>query len=285
MVKWGINILELDMGKFDGVLICTDLDGTLFRDDKTVSKENLDAIEYFKSEGGYFTFVTGRPPCLIGAVYDLVKPNAPIGCVNGGAVYDYENQKYLWLKPLPSDVMELVDYIDVNVEGVGIQPNGRDKLYIRQENPAMEVFRQITDKIEVVSGDGGFDDDLIKIVFADYDEGRLMRVAELLDKHPRADEFEFLRTEKILYEISPKGINKGAVLPRLSEILGVLPEKIIAVGDYYNDLEMIRTAGVGVAVANAVDEVKAVADYITVSNEEHAIARVIEELDRGILKL
>lgn len=149
----------------------------------------------------------------------------------------------------------------------------------------MEVFRQITDKIEPISTCGELNDDLIKIVFADYDEGRLMKVAELLDKHPRADEFEFLRTEKILYEISPKGINKGAVLPRLSKILGVSPEKIIAIGDYYNDLEMIRSAGLGVAVANAVDEVKAVADYVTVSNEENAIARVIEELDKGMLKL
>ena len=50
------------MKKFEGCLICTDLDGTLFRSDKTVSKENIDAIEYFKSEGGYFTFVTGRMP-------------------------------------------------------------------------------------------------------------------------------------------------------------------------------------------------------------------------------
>jgi len=59
----------------------------------------------------------------------------------------------------------------------------------------------------------------------------------------------------------------------------------VAIGDYYNDVAMLRAAGLSVAVANAVDEVKAVADYVTVSNEEHAIARVIEELDRGILKL
>ena len=50
------------MGKFDGILICTDLDGTLYRNDKTVSKENREAIEYFKNEGGYFTFITGRMP-------------------------------------------------------------------------------------------------------------------------------------------------------------------------------------------------------------------------------
>ncbi|MBQ3226919.1 MAG: HAD hydrolase family protein, partial [Clostridia bacterium] len=53
------------MGKFDGVLICTDLDGTLLKKDKTISEENLKAIEYFKREGGFFTIVTGRMPFYV----------------------------------------------------------------------------------------------------------------------------------------------------------------------------------------------------------------------------
>ena len=72
------------MKKFEGILFCTDLDGTLLRSDKTLSKRNLEAIEYFKSEGGLFTFVTGRMPCTALNLYNTVKPNAPIGCINGG---------------------------------------------------------------------------------------------------------------------------------------------------------------------------------------------------------
>ncbi|MBQ7829115.1 MAG: HAD hydrolase family protein [Clostridia bacterium] len=110
-----------------------------------------------------------------------------------------------------------------------------------------------------------------------------MRAIELLNDHPKADEFDFVRTERTLYEVVPKGVNKGGALPRLAAALGIEMSKVVAIGDYHNDIAMLRAAGVGVAVANAVDEIKAVADYITVSNEEHAIARVIEELDRGIL--
>ena len=82
------------MGIFDGVLICTDLDGTLLKKDKSISDENKKAIEYFKNEGGYFTFVTGRMANFVKDVIHQVKPNAPIGCVNGGGLYDYENSKY-----------------------------------------------------------------------------------------------------------------------------------------------------------------------------------------------
>ena len=89
----------------------------------------------------------------------------------------------------------------------------------------------------------------------------------------------------MLYEILPKGASKGNLLPHLAAILGVDMSKTIAVGDYYNDVSMIRSAGVGVAVANAVDEAKAVADIVTVSNEESAIAKIVAMIDRGELRL
>ena len=80
------------MGRFDGVLVCTDLDGTLFRNDKTVSRENREAIEYYKSEGGAFTFITGRIPCYADTAYAAVSPNVPYGCVNGGGVYEVKHE-------------------------------------------------------------------------------------------------------------------------------------------------------------------------------------------------
>ena len=80
------------MKSFEGILICTDLDGTILRDDKTVSEENREAIEYFKSEGGYFTFITGRMPYFAKDIYEMIKPNAPIGCINGGGIYDFEKR-------------------------------------------------------------------------------------------------------------------------------------------------------------------------------------------------
>ena len=121
------------MKKFEGILICTDLDGTLLKKDKTVSNENLEAIEYFKSEGGYFTFITGRMPFYVTNIFNTVKPNAPIGCVNGGAIYDFSSQKYMWTKNLERGALDLVDSVLEEVGDIGFQVATFEKLYFFKE--------------------------------------------------------------------------------------------------------------------------------------------------------
>ena len=102
-----------------------------------------------------------------------------------------------------------------------------------------------------------------------------------LADHPMASEFDFIRSEQILYEILPKGISKGAALTRMAELLGVDMVNTVAVGDYHNDISMIQAAGIGYAMANAHPDVKAIADRITVDNDHHAIAAIVEDLERG----
>ena len=271
------------MGKFDGILICTDLDGTLLRNDKTISEENREAIEYFKREGGYFTFITGRMYFTARRLYDMVKPNAPIGCINGGGIYDYEKSEYLWSITLPHDANELVDAVYHAVPGAGIQMNALDKIYFCRDNEAMKSFRKRTGAPYEAGDHMTLDTPIGKVVFGDEPEN-VSKIAEVLSNHPRSEEFDYIRSEKTLYEILPKGSSKGNLLPKLAEILGVDMAKTIAIGDYNNDVSMIEAAGVGVAVANAVDEAKSVADIVTVSNEESAVARIIEMIDSGEIK-
>ena len=82
------------MGKFDGMLLCTDLDDTLLTDNKQVSEKNRKAIDYFKSEGGLFTFSTGRVPMGARLILEYVVPNAPIVCFNGGGIYDFSENNH-----------------------------------------------------------------------------------------------------------------------------------------------------------------------------------------------
>lgn len=273
------------MSKFQGILICTDLDGTLLSNDKTISRENLDAIRYFQSEGGYFTFVTGRMPFFVHSVVDMIRPNAPIGCINGGGVYDFATDRYLWAQTLPHSVLELVEHADRTIEDLGVQVNLFDRILFCRDNDATAAFRRATGVPHLVGRYDAIDEPIAKIVFCDNDETHIDRLQKILYAHPRADEFDFIRSEKTLYEILPRGIHKGVALPKLAELLGVDMRRTVAVGDYNNDIGMLRTAGVGIAVANACPEAKAAADRITVSNEESAIARIIEDIESGALEV
>lgn len=269
------------MGIFDGVLICTDLDGTLFRNDKTVSEENKKAIEFFKREGGKFTFITGRMPFYAFDVYDLVKPNAPFGCINGGGLYDGATKKYIWTWEAPRSILELVGYIDDRFSNVGIQVNTFDNVYFCKENSVMVVFRRLTGAPNLVRRYEDVNEPIAKVVFGCATEEDLLNVEKTLMAHSRADEFDFIRSERSLFEILPRGIGKGTSIKKLSEYLGIDIRKTVAIGDYNNDISMFQAAGVGIAVANACPDALAAADHVTVSNEDHAIATVIWELAEG----
>lgn len=273
------------MKKFEGMLFCTDLDGTLYADDKTVSRENLAAIEYFKSEGGIFTFITGRVPATSEEICRIIRPNGPYGCINGGGIYDHKNKKYLWNVFLPADFLTLVRAVDRELPEIGIQLNTEKNVYFNKDNSAMVYFRAVTGLPNIACPYEAVSEPVLKVVFAHDEEEQIAALMRLLNSHPLAPAFDFIRSERRLYEILPKGVNKGTALCKMAELLGIRMERTIAAGDYNNDVSMLRTAKAGFAVANAVEEAKAAAAYITVNNNENAIAAIVEKLDNGTLLL
>ena len=270
---------------FDGILICTDLDGTLLRNDKSISEENLRAIEFFKREGGYFTFITGRMPFFVSDIHDKVKPNVPFGCVNGGGLYDFARGDYIWKSVMPQGVNELIRSADEAISDLGIQVNTFYKIYFCRENETMRLFRKSTGVPNLVGHYDSVSEPIAKIVFGSEDEETILELERLLRSHPRAKDFDFIRSEKTLFEILPKGICKGTAIVRLAEHLGIDVRRTVAVGDYNNDISMFGAAGVGIAVSNACKEALDAADLVTVSNQEHAIARIIYDIRDGIIKL
>lgn len=269
------------MNRFKGILFCTDLDGTLYGNDKKVSKENLEAIDHFRSEGGIFTFITGRPPKTSTEICGIIKPTSPYGCFNGAAIYDPCAQRFLWSLPLHEDFLELVRMVDEKLPEMGIQLNTEKEIYINKGNASMDRFLEVTGIPRVSCHYMDVAEPTVKVVFGSTDEELINALAKLLSSHPKAYLFDFIRSERTLYEILPKGASKGTALSRMAEILGISPDKTIAVGDYNNDISMLKAAKAGFAVANAVDSVKAVADYVTVSNNESAIAAIVGMLDAG----
>ena len=236
------------MKKFNGILFCTDLDGTLYTSDKRVSRENLDAIEYFKSEGGIFTFITGRVPEASMVIYNTVKPNAPFGCLNGGGIYDAKEDKYLWHSVLPDSAADFAKEVEKALPEIGIQVVTEKKVYFHKDNYAMEIFRKITG---IPFAERHLDDierPILKMVFAHHEQEQMARLEEMLSEHPDAKNYDFVRSERILFEFLPKGVSKGNVLFKMAELFGTDALKTVAVGDYNNDVSMIKAAGLGFAV-------------------------------------
>lgn len=273
------------MKKFEGVLLCTDLDGTLLRADKSVSKENIEAIRHFQREGGRFTFVTGRVPTAARGIYDAVRPNAAIGCFNGGGIYDFESDTFLRFTELGREGMELTALADREMPEVGIQVNTARCVYFCKDNEAMIRFRRVTGLPNLTCHYTDVKDPIAKVIFLHMEDEVLKRLASLFAAQPQAAALDFIRSEETIYEILPKGSSKGKALLQLAEIYGIDPSRTVAVGDFDNDASMLSAAGVGVAVANASEKAKRAADRITVSNEEHAIAKIIEDIETGRIAL
>ena len=271
------------MKKFSNILICTDLDGTLLDDEKRISDENIKAIEYFKENGGYFTFVTGRMPFFVKNIYDKIRPNAPFGCINGGGLYDCEKQEYIWNQEMSRDVISVLECVDKELPSVGIQVNTPWHVFFSKESDAMVEFRRVTGLPNLACGYNDVTEPFSKIVFA-CEEHEIAPLEALLRSHPMADRFDFIRSERTLFEILPKGINKGMAIKKLAEHLNIDVNGTVAVGDYNNDVAMLEVAGVGVAVENACAEAKSAADYITVSNNKNAIAEIIRDIERGNIR-
>ena len=170
--------------------------------------------------------------------------------------------------------------MDEKLPEIGIQLNTEKEIYFNKDNPTMTWFRQVTGLPMISCHFEAVQEPVLKVVFGHEEDEQILALRDLLNHHPDAARYDVIRSERTLYEILPKGASKGMVLGKMAELLGISPDKTIAVGDYNNDISMVKAAKVGFAVANAVPEVKAVADYLTVSNDESAIAAIVDMLDR-----
>ena len=271
------------MGKFDGYLFVTDLDGTLLRHDKTISEENKQAIAYFESEGGAFTFVTGRISRGAAPILQQFTPKIPIGCINGGGIYDPNTKRHLWTLALDPSVIELVEAVDRELPNVGIELNAFECIHFCKKNAITEQHR-INEKFDDLAEPyHEVREPLAKILFGVYPD-EMNALIDLLHRHPLADRFDFVRSDDMYYEILPKGSSKGGLLLRLADLLGIDPKRTIAIGDNDNDISMLRAAALGIAVSNASQNTRDAADRITVSNEEHARAQVISDIESGKMR-
>lgn len=290
-----VRYKEDNMGKFDGFLICTDCDGTLTDSNGELSEENAKAIKYFQEEGGRFTLATGRFAEHLNKYSDKIKVNAPVISLNGVLLYDMDERKKICEMPMETkDGMEVLSYINDRWKGVWeywINFSGQESACYK---PLEDKFESETLQIEeeyrefFAAGSGDLDkrpvyetmikivpDTTAKIVFVMPEDMLRPMQKDLREKF--GDRFHFDSSWPNGLEMQGIHSSKGIAVEKLKEYLGDI-KCTVCVGDYDNDISMLKIADISYAVGNALDEVKQVADRVTVTNNESAIAKIIEEL-------
>jgi Cof subfamily protein (haloacid dehalogenase superfamily) len=260
-------------------LIASDLDGTLLRDDKTISRRTMAALRRAADAGLFVVVATGRqagqlPDEIVSCgVSHVVASNGAIGksLIDGDILFEDMLQ--------PDTASAIVEHLRVEVPGVKVSAvrnqgashsaePGYIELLTDMEKvphwwhmitePLAQVVSQPTLKL-VVRHPQLSADDLLEVV----------QSSGLRGFHATTSGAPFL-------EIGGDGVSKASGLIRLCELLGVNAEQVLAAGDARNDLEMIRWAGRGVAMANAVPELQAAANLVTASNQHDGLALAIE---------
>ena len=265
------------MGIFDGYLICSDFDGTMAYEAK-ISKENCAAIAYFQSEGGIFCPCSGRQPSFFHDYSEFFRPNGPVITLNGSVIVRYtddpENDEVLYCGGMSSELTEELVRDARDLPGMKhtwvccdntcyvILPTGK-----QPEGDPGE--RKLIEPEEIK----GF---IQKVVFV-HDGLHLDEIRAALEPKYR-DRLAFGSSWGSGLEAQLIGTTKGDSVLRVKEMVGA--HTLVCVGDYENDLTMLKAADISYAVGNAIDCLKAVADRVTVPVNEHAIVAIVKDLER-----
>ncbi len=265
-------------------IIALDLDGTLTNHDKVVTPKTREALLKAEEAGAIIVLASGRPTYGIKPVaecLELDKRGGYILSYNGGKIVEAKTNEELFSQFLPDGVIPIIykyakekkhallgylgnEIITELPEDQYVKEESRiNKMNIRKVDCLLEHLEAHPTKL-LMTGDPS---DMLKAE---------EELSEIL-----GEKMDVFRSAPFFLELVPKGIDKAQSLLRLLDKVNLTPSDMIAFGDGYNDLSMLKLAGMGVAMANAAPEVRADADYVTLSNEEDGVAAALEYFGVG----
>ena len=271
------------MGLFSDCLFGCDIDGTLLANG-VINPHNIEKIEYFISEGGHFSLSTGRTVGAVSPVLERIKNISPSVVANGCMIYDFQNKKVLdELFIAKADYRVAKAVLDTGLP-VGIEAHsGADILTIRETEETkihQEYERLKSRNVSFVEAENY---KWNKVVYLFDDLEVLQKVKKLISALGAGSAFSdtsavIAGKKRNYYEQFPAGVSKAGGLLKLAKILNIKKGGIFAMGDYYNDLEMIKCADISAVPKDTPDDIKAFADYRACSCEDGAVADFIDYL-------
>ena len=265
-------------------LLVLDLDGTLTNRTKEITPRTRDTLLRAQARGLKVVLASGRPTYGIVPLAEELQMGKYEGFIlsyNGGQIIDWKTRKTMYENVLDPEVYPYLHecarrngFVILSYKGEYIISEDAGDPYVQHEaflNKMPSVT--VPDFLEVIN----FPVPKCLIV----GDPEPLAVLEGQMRRDLEGKMNVFRSEPFFLELVPNGIDKARSLAVLLEELGMEREEMIAVGDGFNDLSMIRFAGLGVAMANAQEVVRQAADHITLSNEEDGVAAVVDRFFFG----
>lgn len=258
--------------------IALDLDGTLTNHDKVVTPRTRQALLQSESKGAIIILASGRPTYGIVPVaecLELEKRGGYILSYNGGNIVNAKTGEKLFSQFLPDAVIPILykyakekNHALLGYAGNEIITEMPDDQYVKEESRINKMnIRKVDNLLDALEPHP------TKLLMTGDPTDMIKAEEELVEI--LGEKMDIFRSAPFFLELVPKGIDKAQSLLRLLSKINLTPADLMAFGDGYNDLSMLKLAGVGVAMANAAPEVRADADYVTLSNEEDGVAEAL----------
>lgn len=262
-------------------VVC-DVDGTLVDRDKRLRPATMEAVRRVRSAGVGFTVISARPPSGVMPIADLLELDSAVAAFNGGAVFRRSGE-VMENHLVPGEVARgMLEVAEGSGANVWVFADGRWHADT-PGNPHVPRERVSSNQEPVITADlASLADRMGKLTFVSDDPPVLARLLET-GRDRYGDQATIAQSQTYFLDVTARQANKGAGVEALARAAGVDVAQVMVIGDMRNDLPMLTRAGLAVVMGQAPDDVKAVADWVTASNNEDGVAAALDRLlaERG----
>jgi len=259
-------------------MVVLDLDDTLLNKEHRISHQTIDTLELLKSRGVEIVVATGRMYC---SALPYIKQLGLIGSMityNGAYIKDVEKNEVIFHQPIE---LNIAKEILLEAEAADLYTNIYidDKLYVKELGPESDLYEKISrvDAIPVGKLSEFISEVPTKLLIVEEDLDKNQHYRNLFKEKYR-DSVEVTESKAFFIEFMAKDVSKGKAIKIVADNLNVNLKEIIAIGDSWNDIEMIKTAGLGIAMGNAPDGVKKHADMIADTHDNEGVSNILTEI-------
>lgn len=264
----------------DYELLVLDIDGTVTNSKKEITSRTREAVIQIQKKGIKVVLASGRPPkgvYPVARALQLEEHDSYLLTFNGGRILRMKTGECMFGKRLPLHIPKRLQK-DARLHGIGMAAYGEKVIYAGTMPDKYLEFESSISRMPIEYHEklgSGLDFAVNQCILTGEPEV-LERVEPILF-HKYYHEAQIFHSEPFYLEVSPKNVDKAYGLKYLLQALGIPREKMVCCGDSYNDISMLQYAGLGIAMENAPEQVKMVADAVTEKDNDHdGIVEVIE---------